>query len=59
MGSRADYYDGVGALRDMFQNHILQLLSLVAMEPPASFDAEAHARGEGQAAAGHPPHPPG
>lgn len=41
VGSRAGYYDGVGVLRDMFQNHILQLLSLVAMEPPISFDAEA------------------
>ncbi len=41
VGSRAGYYDGVGVLRDMFQNHVLQLLSLVAMEPPASFDAEA------------------
>jgi len=41
VGSRAGYYDGVGVLRDMFQNHILQLLTLVAMEPPASFDAEA------------------
>jgi glucose-6-phosphate 1-dehydrogenase len=38
---RAGYYDGEGAVRDMFQNHLLQLLSLVAMEPPASFDAEA------------------
>jgi len=37
---RADYYDGVGVLRDMFQNHLLQLLSLVAMEPPASFEAD-------------------
>lgn len=36
---RADYYDGAGALRDMVQNHMLQLLALVAMEPPASFDA--------------------
>ena len=35
---RADFYDGTGALRDMVQNHMLQLLSLVAMEPPASFD---------------------
>jgi len=41
VGSRAGYYDSVGAVRDMFQNHILQLLSLVAMEAPASFDAEA------------------
>ncbi|KAB7647575.1 glucose-6-phosphate dehydrogenase [Polymorphobacter fuscus] len=36
--SRADYYDGMGALRDMVQNHMLQLLALVAMEPPARFD---------------------
>ena len=33
---RAKYYDTVGVLRDMFQNHLLQLLSLIAMEPPAS-----------------------
>ena len=38
---RGDYYDGAGALRDMVQNHMLQLLALVAMEPPASFDATA------------------
>jgi glucose-6-phosphate 1-dehydrogenase len=36
---RGDYYDQTGALRDMVQNHMLQLLALVAMEPPASFDA--------------------
>jgi len=41
VGHRAGYYDGVGVVRDMFQNHLLQLLSLVAMEPPASFEAEA------------------
>jgi glucose-6-phosphate 1-dehydrogenase len=41
VGSRAGYYDQSGALRDMVQNHLTQLLSLVAMEPPASFDAEA------------------
>jgi len=35
---RAGYYEGAGALRDMVQNHILQLLALVAMEPPAHFD---------------------
>ncbi|WP_042404851.1 glucose-6-phosphate dehydrogenase [Streptacidiphilus carbonis] len=35
---RAGYYDGVGALKDMLQNHLLQLLCLVAMEPPVSFD---------------------
>jgi glucose-6-phosphate 1-dehydrogenase len=38
---RAGYYDGVGLVRDMFQNHILALLALVAMEPPASLDATA------------------
>lgn len=40
VGHRAGYYDKVGVLRDMFQNHILQLVSLVAMEPPANFAAE-------------------
>ena len=39
-GTRASYYDRSGALRDMVQNHILQLLCLVAMEPPASLDAD-------------------
>ena len=39
--SRVGYYDGSGALRDMVQNHMLQLLALVAMEPPSSFDATA------------------
>jgi glucose-6-phosphate 1-dehydrogenase len=34
---RVSYYDGVGALKDMVQNHMLQLLALVAMEPPAAF----------------------
>jgi glucose-6-phosphate 1-dehydrogenase len=38
---RAGYYDSVGVLRDMFQNHLLQLMTLVAMEPPASFNASA------------------
>ncbi len=38
---RAGYYDGSGALRDMVQNHMLQLLALVAMEPPARFDGTA------------------
>jgi glucose-6-phosphate 1-dehydrogenase len=38
---RAGYYDRVGVLRDMFQNHLLQLTTLVAMEPPASFEASA------------------
>ncbi|MHA6723121.1 glucose-6-phosphate dehydrogenase [Sphingomonas sp. RS2018] len=35
---RAGYYEGAGALRDMVQNHILQLVALIAMEPPARFD---------------------
>jgi len=38
---RGAYYDQAGVLRDMFQNHMLQLLSLVAMEPPGSFEADA------------------
>jgi glucose-6-phosphate 1-dehydrogenase len=38
---RGDYYDDSGALRDMLQNHLLQLLCLVAMEPPAQFDPTA------------------
>jgi len=42
---RAGFYDSVGVLRDMFQNHILQLLSLVGMEPPSSFSAQ-HLRNE-------------
>ncbi len=40
IGSRADYYDHAGALRDLIQNHMLQLLSILCMEPPASFDAD-------------------
>jgi glucose-6-phosphate 1-dehydrogenase len=41
VGHRAGYYDTAGVLRDMFQNHLMQLLTLIAMEPPASFDADA------------------
>jgi len=41
VGHRAEYYDSSGVLRDMFQNHLLQLLALTAMEPPASFNATA------------------
>jgi glucose-6-phosphate 1-dehydrogenase len=40
VGHRAGYYDQAGVIRDMFQNHLLQLLSLVAMEPPSSFNAD-------------------
>jgi len=41
VGHRAGYYDRAGVLRDMFQNHLLQLLTLTAMEPPALFEADA------------------
>ena len=41
VGHRGDYYDQVGVLRDMFQNHLLQLLALTAMEAPAQFEADA------------------
>ncbi len=41
VGHRAGYYETAGVLRDIFQNHLLQLLALVAMEPPSSFNADA------------------
>ncbi|MEQ8257880.1 MULTISPECIES: glucose-6-phosphate dehydrogenase [Roseovarius] len=41
VGGRGDYYDRSGAMRDMMQNHIMQLLCLIAMEPPAKFDPDA------------------
>ncbi|MCX4164981.1 MULTISPECIES: glucose-6-phosphate dehydrogenase [Paraburkholderia] len=41
VGSRAGFYDETGALRDMVQNHLLQLLCIVAMEPPVSLDPDA------------------
>src|SRR4029077_19288448 len=40
IGSRAGYYDHAGALRDLIQNHMLQLLCQVAMEPPVDFSAD-------------------
>jgi glucose-6-phosphate 1-dehydrogenase len=40
VGSRAAYYDGAGVLRDMFQNHLLQLMTITAMEAPARYDAQ-------------------
>ena len=40
VGNRGDYYEGAGALRDMIQNHLLQLLCLVGMEAPISFNAD-------------------
>ena len=39
VGGRAGYYDGIGAARDVIQNHLLQLMALTAMEEPISFDA--------------------
>ncbi|ROR74336.1 glucose-6-phosphate dehydrogenase [Bogoriella caseilytica] len=41
IGTRAGYFDGIGAARDVIQNHLLQLLALTAMEEPVSFDAQA------------------
>ncbi|TVR53964.1 MAG: glucose-6-phosphate dehydrogenase [Spirochaetaceae bacterium] len=41
VGTRAGYYDTSGAIRDMVQNHVFQLLSLVAMEPPGAFEPDA------------------
>jgi glucose-6-phosphate 1-dehydrogenase len=41
IGTRADYYDHSGALRDMLQNHLMQLLTVVAMEPPPCMEADA------------------
>jgi len=41
VGSRGGYYEEAGALRDMVQNHLLQVMALVAMEPPVSLEAEA------------------
>lgn len=40
VGNRAGYYEKAGALRDMIQNHLLQLMCLVAMEPPVTYEAE-------------------
>jgi glucose-6-phosphate 1-dehydrogenase len=40
VGHRAGYYDKAGVMRDMIQNHLMQLLALIAMEPPASFEAD-------------------
>src|SRR5260370_41020316 len=40
IGKRAGYYDQTGAVRDIIQNHVLQLLALITMEPPTTFDPE-------------------
>ena len=50
IGGRAGYYDGIGAARDVIQNHLLQLMALVAMEEPTSFDAAEPAHGEAEGA---------
>ena len=52
IGSRAGYYDRSGALRDLVQNHMLQLLTLVCMEPPRHVRGRQGARREGQGARG-------
>ncbi len=41
VGERGEYYDRAGVLRDMFQNHLLQLLTLIAIDPPYAFEADA------------------
>ena len=48
LGGRAGYYDGIGAARDVIQNHLLQLLAFIAMEEPTSFSARRAARREDQ-----------
>ncbi len=56
IGGRAGYYDGIGAARDVIQNHLLQLLAITAMEEPTSFAAgQLRAEKEKVLAATHPP----
>ena len=50
IGGRAGYYDGIGAARDVIQNHLLQLMALIAMEEPTSFDAAQPAAREAEGA---------
>ena len=54
VGGRAGYYDGIGAARDVIQNHLLQLLALTAMEEPISLKAGRPPRREGEGARGRP-----
>ena len=54
IGGRAGYYDGIGAARDVIQNHLLQLLALTAMEEPVSFDADSAPDREGEGALRRP-----
>jgi len=58
VGTRGGYYDQSGALRDMVQNHLFQLLSLTAMEPPAALDCDQYPRREGQDVQIDPSDPP-
>ncbi len=53
--NRAAFYEETGASRDVLQNHLMQLLTLVAMEPPATFEADAASRREGQGPPGDRP----
>ena len=53
---RGGYYEKSGALRDMMQNHLMQLVALTAMEPPIAFDAKAVRESESKPAPGDPPH---
>ena len=48
---RAGYYEQAGAIRDIFQNHLLQLVAITAMEPPIDFTADSRAQREGEGAA--------
>ena len=59
IGGRAGYYDGIGAARDVIQNHLIQLMALIAMEEPTSFDAPqpAHREAEGARVRRAPPPP--
>ena len=53
VGSRAGYYESAGALRDMIPNHIFQLVTLTAMEPPVSFEADAVRKIDGKEVSGY------
>ena len=58
VGTRAGYYDKSGVMRDMVQNHLLQLLSLIAMEPPSAFDGNALRNEKVKVLPGCPRHSP-
>ncbi len=56
--NRGHFYEEVGALRDIMQNHVFQVLSLLTMEPPSSFRVRGHPRRESQGPRVHPAHRP-